>query len=233
MRLLSIGTNAKTIKSDARGEYLTGILYMAPHTEAGGKSLCPHSTAGCREACLYTAGRGSMNVIKRARIARAQLYLDHKTDFLNQLHGELLRFTTKCSKAGLKPAVRLNGTTDIMWEAILKGAIFTGHPKITFYDYTKIPKRMLSKLPVNYSLTFSRNEESKDQEVKNLCGLGKNVAVVFDTHKDDELPKKYLGIPVIDGRTHDLRFLDEKGVIVGLSALGKGRKDTSGFVVPV
>ncbi len=29
------------------------------------------------------------------------------------------------------------------------------------------------------------------------------------------------------------RFVDEKGVIVGLKAKGKARKDTSGFVVDV
>jgi hypothetical protein len=41
----------------------------------------------------------------------------------------------------------------------------------------------------------------------------------------------YKGRKVIDGRTHDLRFLDEAGVWVGLSALGRGRKDESGFVI--
>jgi hypothetical protein len=42
-----------------------------------------------------------------------------------------------------------------------------------------------------------------------------------------------MGRPVIDGRVTDLRFLDPVGVWVGLSALGKGKKDTSGFVVNV
>ena len=32
---------------------------------------------------------------------------------------------------------------------------------------------------------------------------------------------------------NDLRFLDERGVIVGLKAKGKARKDTSGFVIDV
>jgi len=38
--------------------------------------------------------------------------------------------------------------------------------------------------------------------------------------------------PVIDGTLTDLRFLDPKGVIVGLQAKGKAKKDTTGFVVP-
>ena len=36
--------NAKTIKGESEG-YLTGILYLAPHTLAGGPNVCPHATA--------------------------------------------------------------------------------------------------------------------------------------------------------------------------------------------
>ena len=46
-----------------------------------------------------------------------------------------------------------------------------------------------------------------------------------------ELPKTWQGKPVINGDESDLRFLDPKGVIVGLKAKGQGKKDTSGFVV--
>jgi hypothetical protein len=35
---------------------------------------------------------------------------------------------------------------------------------------------------------------------------------------------------VINGDESDLRFLDPKGVIVGLKAKGKAKKDTTGFV---
>ena len=53
-----------------------------------------------------------------------------------------------------------------------------------------------------------------------------NVAVVF--HK---VPETYLGRTVINGDETDLRFLDPKGVIVGLKDKGKAKKDTTGFVV--
>jgi hypothetical protein len=46
-----------------------------------------------------------------------------------------------------------------------------------------------------------------------------------------ELPAKHLGWKVINGDETDLRFLDEKNVIVGLVAKGKAKKDTTGFVV--
>jgi hypothetical protein len=38
---------------------------------------------------------------------------------------------------------------------------------------------------------------------------------------------------VIDGTETDLRFLDEKGVVVGLLAKGKAKKDVSGFTVQI
>jgi hypothetical protein len=62
---------------------------------------------------------------------------------------------------------------------------------------------------------------------------GHNVAVVFSTKKGFDLPSEYKGKKVIDGDKHDLRFLDPKGVIVGLRAKGPARQDESGFVIHV
>jgi hypothetical protein len=44
------------------------------------------------------------------------------------------------------------------------------------------------------------------------------------------MPDTYNGRPVFNGDESDLRFLDPKGVIVGLYAKGKAKKDTTGFV---
>ena len=54
-------------------------------------------------------------------------------------------------------------------------------------------------------------------------------------HGATALPTSFLGVPVVTGMLHDLRFLDKqqkngKGVIVGLKPLGKARGDSSGFV---
>ena len=57
---------------------------------------------------------------------------------------------------------------------------------------------------------------------------GVNLAVVF---RNKELPETFLGRPVINGDKDDLRFLDPKGVIVGLYAKGQAKKDNSGFVI--
>jgi hypothetical protein len=56
--------------------------------------------------------------------------------------------------------------------------------------------------------------------------MGGNIATVFKS-----LPDYYLGKKVVNGDETDLRFLDQKNVIVGLIAKGKGKRDESGFVL--
>jgi hypothetical protein len=136
-------------------------------------------------------------------------------------------------------AVRLNGTSDLPWENLggeLGLTLMERHPDLTFYDYTKNPKRMYRYLagvmPENYKLTFSRSESNEDLADK-FVRRGGNVAVVFTTPKGNTLPETYLGRPVIDGDEHDLRFLDPRGVVVGLRAKGKAKTSRSDFVVAV
>jgi hypothetical protein len=59
---------------------------------------------------------------------------------------------------------------------------------------------------------------------------GYNVATVFGIKKSQPMPETYNDVPVFNGDDSDLRFLDPKGVVVGLYAKGKAKKDTSGFV---
>ena len=54
-----------------------------------------------------------------------------------------------------------------------------------------------------------------------------NKAVVFNNF----LPKVFKGLKVIDGDTHDMRFLDDSNVVVGLLAKANAKKDTTGFVI--
>lgn len=225
MKLLAVGTNAKTIKGDKASEYLTAILYMAPHKgNTKGVNLCPKASQGCTAACLNTAGRGKFNSVQKARIAKADYFVNDREAFLEQLHRELLDFSRYARLRGKKPAVRLNGTTDILWEVLLDMSLY---PEIQFYDYTKYQTRPKAERLPNYHLTYSR-KETDDPAVVPAVLHRMNVAVVF---ADKALPKSYLGHPVIDGDKTDLRFLDPTGVIVGLAAKGEAKKDTSGFVV--
>jgi hypothetical protein len=47
---------------------------------------------------------------------------------------------------------------------------------------------------------------------------------VFDVVFRDKLPKTYAGHTVFNGDDTDLRFLDPKGVVVGLKAKGEAKK---------
>ena len=229
-KLLSIDTNAKTIKGQARG-YLTGILYLAPSNESGVINTCGYASTGCRAACLFTAGRGAFQNVRKARVEKTMLFHSAKADFMDQLVTDIKALKKKAEKAGMTPCVRLNGTSDISWETIPVGKasnIFELFPDISFYDYTKNIKKIIklkeNPLP-NYSLTFSRSESNK-AHAELALSLGVNVATVFR-----DLPSSFSGHPVVNGDESDLRFLDPKGVIVGLKAKGKAKQDKSGFVL--
>jgi hypothetical protein len=62
-----------------------------------------------------------------------------------------------------------------------------------------------------------------------------NVAVVYSTRKGEALPRYAYAArrryDVIDGDMTDLRFLDPRGVVVGLRAKGRARKHVGGFVI--
>lgn len=226
-KLLSVGHDAKTIKGQKKG-YLTGILYMAPHTLGGGRTLCPFSTAGCRAVCLYTAGRGVFNVVQQARIRKTQWFLQGPGyGFMTALEEDIKSLIKEAKNKGMIPAVRLNGTTDIKWEDY---PLMWKYPELQFYDYTKYPPKMRKKLPDNYHLTFSFSEaKHAGKWSEGWRNRGVNTAVVFS----GGLPKTFtpdkrgldamINYPVIDGDLTDLRFTDPQGVIVGLKTKGKAR----------
>ena len=224
MKLLSTA-NPKIQKGVKLG-YLSFILHLAPATLSG-KETCPKRTAGCTAACLNTAGRGGMfkrgentNMIQQARIRKTKMFFEQKDAFLAQLEKDIKLGIKQAEKLGLTPVFRLNGTSDLSVE---KWGIIEKFPTVQFYDYTKVLGRKVAHLP-NYHLTFSA-ADGNDADVAKAIAQGMNVAMVFD-----KLPAEYAGRPVINADETDLRFLDPKGVIAGLKAKGKAKKDTSGFV---
>lgn len=232
MKILGIDTNAKTVKGQ-KLNYVTGIVYLAPSNESGKFNTCPDASKGCRETCLFTAGRGAIKNVKEARIAKTLAFYHNKDKWMMQLIKEVSALVKKANKLGMTPCVRLNGTSDIPWERVkFDGMNIMEHfPHVQFYDYTKNLFRMMDFLkgmmPINYHLTFSRSEENEDKCLTVLNGGG-NVAVVFRKHF---LPKEFYGKEVINGDEHDLRFLDKKNTVVGLTAKGRARKSESNFVV--
>jgi hypothetical protein len=229
-KLLNLDANAKTVKGQKKG-FKTAILYLAP-VKLSGFQVCPMASNGCVAACLNTAGRaGVFKVIERARIAKTQFYFSNREAFMAQLVSEISRFVAKTRREGFEPVVRLNGTSDILWERVrVNGApnIMSLFPDVTFYDYTKhIPSKRAS-LPANYSLTYSYSDDLAAMvRSAEALAMGWNVAAVFR----NALPASFMGHPVVNGDESDLRFADERGVVVGLKAKGKAKTDTSGFVV--
>jgi hypothetical protein len=229
-KYLTVGNDAKTIKGQKKG-YLTGILYLAPATVAGGRTVCPFSTAGCRRVCLYTAGRGGFNVVQQARIRKTREWFSNPAAFLAALEQDIAALIKDASGRGFIPAVRLNGTSDIEWE---KHGIMQKFPQVQFYDYTKWPANRRWNLPPNYHLTYSFSEK-KGSDVQAMAWRlrGFNTAMVFNPHvpKAWRLTPESEPVEVINGDESDLRFTDPKRVIVGLKTKGKARKDDGdGFV---
>jgi hypothetical protein len=227
-KLLAASGDAKTVKGEKQG-FLTAIMYLAPHTIATRKTLCPHASPACMAACLYSAGRGAFNNVQAARIRKAQYFEADRNGFMADIYNDIDRFQAYATRKGFVPCVRLNGTSDIMFERIRDADgknIMQLFPRLRFYDYTKIPPRLRRGLPSNYDLTFSQAENNA-HAVRQALADGFRVATVFP---DKAFPATWHGQAVIDGDASDLRFLDPSPCVVGLSAKGKARGDMSGFV---
>jgi hypothetical protein len=225
--------NSKTIKGEKLG-YMTYILYLAPHTQnSKGINLCSHASNGCAKACLFGSGAARFDNVQMGKTNKTEWYLDNRVEFLEKLDNEIIKIKNKAIHKDtnniLIPTIRLNGTSDIAWEKFKirdNKNIFELHSDIQFYDYTKNHLRFEKQLPSNYHLTFSMSEDNKEKSFE-LLSKGYNVAMVFGIKKATELPTSYKGYKVINGDNDDLRFLDEKNVIVGLKyklLTGKGSK---------
>jgi hypothetical protein len=199
------------------------------------------------------------NAIQAARIRKTRFYFEDRAGFMRALVKDIKRAKAQAERAGFNVAIRLNGTSDIRWERIRVHArdvigptknlvpdfhydnIMAVFPDVPFYDYTKIANRR--DLPANYYLTFSLADGNEAKAVEAFDN-GLNVAVVFrdEATRDRYMPAGSQGYytlkgercdvsaEVIDGDETDLRFLDKRGVIVGLYAKGNAKRDRSGFV---
>jgi len=229
--------NAKTVKGEALG-YLTGILYLAPH-KISGRNVCAHASKGCAGGCLYTAGMGAFSNVQAARIAKTKEFHEDPKGFVEMLARNIERLVKRAEKLGLKPCIRLNGTSDLPWENLggMTGEnLMDRFPDVAMYDYTKNPNRIKPSytvgLPKNYSLTFSASE-SNGAAVSKAIMWGVPVAMVFSgIPKTAKIPALRWGLRIVDGDKHDLRFLDKGAGIVALRAKGEAKKDSTGFVRP-
>jgi len=215
--LSSVSKTYKHEKSLKYGE-LTLSLYLAP-ARMSGYEVCAGRTEECTILCLNQSGKniGPQKVkgdfINDSRVIKTKLFFEHREFFVDWLINEIDAAKRKSERMGYKLSIRLNNTSDLSPILFAKNGknILEMYPNIQFYDYTKIPNRvkLMERYP-NYDVTFSYTgyNLSKCQEML----LNKvRVAVVFKN-----VPEEFLGYPVIDGDAYDMRYKDDKAVIVGL-----------------
>lgn len=232
-KLLSEGsTNAKTAKNELKSY----IMYLSPANQNSfGKTVCTKASKGCTIGCLVTTYRMSWSSNIAARIRKTDFYFADRQGFCEMLWAELSEISRKAVKGNYKVAIRLNGTSDLDFFAIVKNRIgkdLLSLANLVFYDYTKLIGKVIKYQEVmkagKYFLTFSRSENNWSECLQALA-MGVNVAVVFDRKKP--LPSIFEGTQVIDGDASDIEMLTNSGVILGLRAKGKATKDQTGFVV--
>ena len=231
--LLGQGSNPKTIKSDKGGIFLTAILNL----QAGSSKVCPWATKECVDDCLdagsgnpaYQAGK------LRARAARTALFFYNRPEFIRRLRAEIIKHVRRSERLGVKPCIRLNGTSDIQWEVITP-ELLAEFANVQFYDYTKGAHRLTAdwqarRMPPNYDLTLSYSGHNWEK-CQAALNAGGRVAVVFGgLGRTRAVPTNWRGWRVHDGDETDLTFARPAGIL-GLRAKGKARNSyVSAFVV--
>lgn len=183
-------TNPKTEKS----ELPTIILHLLPY-DLSGRNVCP-SAGNCKKICLNFAGNPAyLNTKLQARLRKTVAYFQHREQFMQLLLMGIVRHYHQNYKQPV--AVRLNGTSDILWENVpvtvtpAMAAYVHDHynfnaysgtfesifdffnsqmcnpARIKFYDYTKTPRNYEKCKALGYHLTFSFDGWSNKQNVKN------------------------------------------------------------------
>lgn len=208
----------------AKNEVATMGLSLYPADGIGFGNLCPFAKV-CVLPCLAHQGQGPVPSVAGARVAKSVLWYLARDWFLAKLNRELRRFRAAYDDDTIV-GVRLNMFSDIPWEHY---GVIDAHPGISFYDYSKNPRRWGAVRP-NYWVTFSY-DGTNWEAAQRILSAGGNVSVVFyddspgakcgkAAHKQT-LPDFWAGFRVIDGGKTDWRPEDPRGVIVGLRLLAR------------
>jgi hypothetical protein len=180
IRLLTENTKLSKVPGvSGRGWLLRGLA-MAP-ADVGGHEACYWRSNGCTKACngLFSGGN-NMPGTRRAMIERKILFFERRDDFKGQLVDELTQFQRLADRQNMRAAVRLNVSTDIVWERIFR-ELFGLFPRINFYDYTKASVRHRPELPANYSLSHSVSERSTYADIVAAIAAGRNIVAAFNS----------------------------------------------------
>jgi hypothetical protein len=239
--------NLKTKKSSGEGVSTTG-LNLAPHATSGldGFDVCPKASHECRHGCLGLTAGGNKQYPDNSlssKVLRTHFIAHHPEHAARIIDDEITTHKKKAKKEGMLPGVRMNITSDLAWEHHAP-KMFAKHHDVQFYDYTKMPNRVMRSLdpssghPKNYHLTLSHtgtgHKESNDKDVVKVLDKGGTVASVFQRSKTGHLPthiedvktgKRY---PVKNGDNDDNTF-DRPEAVSGLKLKGIKNEDAGHF----
>jgi len=205
--------NAKLAKeSDRTAPFSIYSLFLAP-ADSSGHEMCLWRSQDCTNICLNCSGKGALFSVQQARIRKTQRLVETPHDFFWSLLCEMDK-ADKRDGWGI-PVMRLNGTSDLPWDFIAP-QLFTHFKNWRFYDYTKSYRRALTQESAAWDITLSYSGHNWDDCARVIQLGAARVAMVFDVPRGKPLPATYKGYRVIDGDKDDLRFLDPRGVIVGL-----------------
>jgi hypothetical protein len=202
-------------------QYRSAYVALLP-ADHSGVNVCPRHNH-CKTHCIgISAGRNRFDNSIIGKYYRTLYYSRFRSEFIAQLSRELTNFQSLCDKTGRTGAVRLNAFSDIAYE-IRHPELFANCPDITFYDYTKIYRRVSGVLPINYHLTFSLVAAEHSFEDIHRIATIENVRCSAVVSKP--LYKELSGVSgvyragigglcIVDGDDHDLTFLRDKGKVL-------------------
>tara|TARA_A100001011_G_C14191065_1_gene791341 strand:+ start:77 stop:955 length:879 start_codon:yes stop_codon:yes gene_type:complete len=231
-KLPKLVTQNSKLDKGSKYDFLNLGVQFAP-SYISGFNVCSNASIECGMKCINFTGLGSkhmlnksnIHMVLKARLIRTIIYFEYKEQFKKRVIKEINLYKNKVKKLNdnntndkeIKICIRLNVFSDIKWEKTFK-EIFNIFSDLQFYDYTKVLNRNIKHLD-NYHLTISRNEINKDV----IKDIPNNKAYVFNIKRNDKMISTYDNKKVIDGDLHDLRFLDNKNVIVGLRYKGNNK----------
>jgi len=211
-----LSENPKTKKSKIK----TFLLHLSPSNQSGIINVCPNAL-NCAKLCLHHSGNPLYYSSKiKSRINKTYAYSKSPNDFINLLILNIIRNLRKYKDI----AIRLNGTSDILWENIeiyidaslsnfiyekFKYSINSGYYEnifevfknesfLRFYDYSKM-KRDYNKIRKynNYHITFSFDGASNNKNI-DLCFDAMenfvNIASVINIKKSEYIPNEFKSI---------------------------------------
>jgi hypothetical protein len=228
-------TNPKVLKSEIVAP--TAVLHLAPKY----RGSCP-AAGSCASLCLNTAGNPAYlkGKLLRRRL-RSDAFADHPAAFTRLLVLEVCRFVSKLWKLQPVIGLRLNGTSDFLWERVpveicqdladycqaqfglslpvgrfssLLEPLVAAIPNLRPYDYTKRTDRdWQAAARLGYHLTLSHGSTS--DTFSTAVSQGLNYAAAIDLPRGAALPETVRingeQFATLDGDTTDWRPGDASG----------------------